>query len=217
MLNRVHCTSREEWLATRSVMGLGASQSSAALGLNPFQSNLELWQELTGKNPPQDLSENKAVQYGSTAEEYIRELFILEHPEFEVKHFPFDILQNSEYLHIFATLDGEILEKETGKKGILEIKTAEPMNAVAWEEWQDQIPQRYYVQILQQLAVTGWDFVVVRVRIINRYDRFKAFDREYRFERADCLEDMEFVVNETRKFYEYVKTNRQPPLRLPQI
>ena len=47
--------SREEWLRVRK-QGIGASDAAAAVGLNPYQSPLELWMVKTGRdaNLPKD-------------------------------------------------------------------------------------------------------------------------------------------------------------------
>ena len=40
---------REEWLAVRK-QGIGSSDAAAAVGLNPYKSQLELWLEKTGRD-----------------------------------------------------------------------------------------------------------------------------------------------------------------------
>ncbi|HMY01400.1 MAG TPA: YqaJ viral recombinase family protein, partial [Agitococcus sp.] len=40
--------SRSEWLAVRK-QGIGGSDAAAAVGLNPYQSQLELWMIKTGR------------------------------------------------------------------------------------------------------------------------------------------------------------------------
>ena len=70
-------------------------------------------------------------------------------------------------IHIFATLDGDLTEKDNGRKGILEIKTTEIKRQSQWKEWSGTpaIPQHYYVQVLHQLLATGYDFAIVRAQI----------------------------------------------------
>ena len=53
---------------------------------------------------------------------YIRELFKLDYPEYEVEHHEFRILQSKKYPFMQASLDGELTD-QNGRKGILEIKT----------------------------------------------------------------------------------------------
>ena len=47
--------SRDEWLTVRKG-GIGSSDAGAAVGLNPYQSQLELWMVKTGRdgNLPED-------------------------------------------------------------------------------------------------------------------------------------------------------------------
>lgn len=40
---------REDWLAVRK-QGIGSSDAAAAVGLNSYKSQLELWLEKTGRN-----------------------------------------------------------------------------------------------------------------------------------------------------------------------
>ena len=40
---------REDWLAVRK-KGIGSSDAAAAVGLNPYKSQLELWMEKTGRD-----------------------------------------------------------------------------------------------------------------------------------------------------------------------
>jgi putative phage-type endonuclease len=40
---------REDWLAVRK-LGIGSSDAAAAVGLNPYKSQLELWMEKTGRD-----------------------------------------------------------------------------------------------------------------------------------------------------------------------
>ena len=74
--------SREEWLEHRKNF-IGGSDASAIVGLNPYMSNLELWQIKTGLMEQEDISEKPYAKYGTIAEEYLRELFKLDYPQYE--------------------------------------------------------------------------------------------------------------------------------------
>ena len=74
-----------EWLGNRS--GIGGSDASAVLGLNPYKSNTELWEEKTGKRVPEDISHKDYVQYGHDAEPLLRKLFALDYPEYKVEYY----------------------------------------------------------------------------------------------------------------------------------
>jgi predicted phage-related endonuclease len=48
-LAKTHGLSRDEWLTVRK-KGIGGSDAAAAIGLNPYQSPLELWMIKTGRD-----------------------------------------------------------------------------------------------------------------------------------------------------------------------
>ncbi len=73
---------RNEWLANRS--RIGGSDASCIVGMNPYRSNVELWQIKTGQMIPEDISEKPYVKYGTEAEQHLRELFKLDFPEYQV-------------------------------------------------------------------------------------------------------------------------------------
>ena len=55
--------SREEWLQNRQ--RIGGSDASAILGMNPYRTNVELWQIKTGQLVPEDISDKPYVKYGT--------------------------------------------------------------------------------------------------------------------------------------------------------
>ena len=59
------------------------------------------------------------MKYGHDAEDSIRNLFMLDHPEYELFHDEFMILRSNKHPFLQASLDGELTEIETGKNGIL--------------------------------------------------------------------------------------------------
>jgi predicted phage-related endonuclease len=60
------CKTREEWLARRTGY-IGGSDAAAALGLSPWKTNVDLWEEKTGRKPAPDISNNAAVHCGAEA------------------------------------------------------------------------------------------------------------------------------------------------------
>ena len=109
------------WLKGR-LNGIGGSDASAVVGKNPYKTNIELFEEKTGRRIAPDISEKPYVIYGKEAEQFIRELFRLDYPQYQVAHHEFRILQSLEYPFMQASLDGELVDQD-GRKGILEIKT----------------------------------------------------------------------------------------------
>jgi putative phage-type endonuclease len=214
---------RKSWLAARQ-QGLGGSDAGAAIGANKYKSNVDLWREKAGLTEPEDISDKPAVKFGKQAEEHIRALFMLEHPEFTVDYHEFYMYLNDKFPFIYATLDGELTD-ENGRRGILEIKTATIQNPSQWNEWFDddgypKIPDSYYAQILHQLAATGWEYVVLVAYIRVAYaaeGNAKARIFERRVERVDVEADINFLVGQEAAFWQAVKDKKQPPRLLPEI
>lgn len=71
------------WLKGR-LNGIGGSDASAVVGKNPYKTNIELFEEKTGRRIVPDISEKPYVIYGKEAEQYIRELFRLDYPQYQV-------------------------------------------------------------------------------------------------------------------------------------
>ena len=201
---------RQEWLRMRKKVGIGGSESGSVLGINPWCSNLQLWRYKIGQEVPPDISDKPAVIFGKKAEEHIRELFRLDYPEIQLDYHEFWMYQNDKLPWQFATLDGELTD-ETGRRGILEIKTTTIQNKSQWDEWENGIPQRYYAQVLHQLSATGWDFAILRAYIRwYRDGEFRATVRDYRIERKDVEEDIAYLCEQEQKFIDCVNSGKQP-------
>lgn len=207
---------REEWLKCR-MKGIGGSQAAAAIGMNKYTSNVDLWRFKTYRDKAPDLSYNPAVQYGKDAEEHIRAIYALDHPEYDIEYHEYRMYANDDNNWLYATLDGELTHKSTGEKGVLEIKTVTIMNSMQWEEWTDRIPDSYYIQLLHQMLATGWNFAILRayIRYYSKDGELCATVRDYRIDRKDKEEDMKILLEKEKKFWEYVVNDIQPPRMLP--
>lgn len=211
-------SSREEWLAAR-LAGIGASEASAVIGCNPYMDNVDLWRLKTGRKAAADISDKACIQYGHAAEGFIRQLFALDYPEYSVSYGgEFDMVHHPQYPFIFATLDGRLEEKNTGRLGILEIKTTEILRSMQKEKWKGQIPPNYYVQVLHQLLATGWDFAVLHAQLKYSYNGdIRTERRSYFIEREEVKSDIEYLLSEELRFWDYVRQDQEPPLVLPRI
>lgn len=214
MLTRQSYATREEWLKNRSV--IGGSEAAAAVGKSPFMTNVELWEYKTGRKVPPDLSENEVVQYGVALEPALRKLYAAEHPEMLVEYYPYDILQNDLFPYVACTLDGELTEQATGRRGVLEIKTVQANSRMVWLNWQDRVPEYYFIQCMAQLIATGWDFV-------DLYAQLKKLNgdseiRRYHFEREDHLDDIQWLKPRLESFWvNHVLADVRPSTILPGI
>lgn len=137
--------SREEWLEERK-KGIGGSDAAVILGLNPYKNNIRLWEEKTGKVQAEDISDKPYVKYGTQAEDLLRELFKLDFPQYEVSHDENTIIKHPKYPFLFASLDGQLVDKETGELGILEIKTTNILQSMQKEKWKEKIPDNYFAK-----------------------------------------------------------------------
>lgn len=206
---------REEWLEERK-KGIGGSDAATILGLNPYKSNIELWEEKTGRKEAIDISERQFVKYGTDMEPILRESFAIKHPEYEILHEENTIIKHHDYPFLFASLDGQLIDKETGEMGILEIKTSSILQSMQKEKWQDKIPDNYYCQILHYLNVTGYSFVHLFAELTYS-DDYQA-TKTYTIKREDVEEDLKLLQQKEIDFWKnYVEKDVRPPLLLPTI
>lgn len=197
--------------------GIGGSDAAAIVGLNPYKTNVRLFEELTGRREPEDISGKDCVIFGHAAEGLIRGLFALDYPGYQVEHHGWRILQNCRRPYLQASLDGELTDA-AGRRGVLEIKTAEIFGRAQREKWDDRIPDNYYIQILHYLLVTGYDFAVLRARIVSRWEGVaQAREEDYFIERAEVEEDLKYLLSEEERFWGYVESGHRPPQALPEI
>ena len=208
--------SHDKWLEGRS-LGIGGSDAAAIVGLNPFKSNTQLFDEKTGAVPPTDISDKPYVRYGTMAEPLIRNLFRLDYPQYTVEHHENRILQSLKWPFMQASLDGELTDQD-GRRGILEIKTSNIMNPSGFARWKDRIPDNYYIQLLHYFLVTGYDFAVLRAHLITAWgDDVRTEARHYFIEREDAAEDLSFLLDAEIKFWACVREGRRPALILPEL
>lgn len=210
---------RAEWLKAR-INGIGASEAAAVVGMSPYKSNTELWEEKTGRRKAPDISDKPYVQYGKEAEKHLRALFALDYPQYQVDYDEFGMIRNcSHFPWAFATLDGALTDKETGKHGILEIKTTEIMRAGQWDEWNNRIPQHYYIQVVHQLLATGYSFAWLKAQIkyTDKSGTKQATIRHYYIERSEVEADIKWLAEREKVFWDCVVNDKRPALILPEI
>lgn len=202
---------REEWEQSFKTR-LGASEIGIVCGKATYKTPLQLWMEKTGKKQPDDLSDNERVSYGTNAEEHLRALFALKHKDkYTVEYHRFRVYYSKHYKFLTATLDGELTELETGRKGIYECKTALIQSRKDFEEWDNRIPDKYYCQLCQQLNATDFDFAILNAEL--RFPDGSAEIKEYPLERAEAEDDIKYVVGEGVEFWDRVTTGRTPTVK----
>ena len=66
--------------------------------------------------------------------------------------------------------------------------------------------------------VTEFDFAVLKAQLKYDYDGdIFLTTKHYYIERKEVQEDIEFLENSEKRFFEYLKSDEMPPLILPQI
>lgn len=208
--------SREEWLQARNNR-IGGSDAAAIIGLNPYMSNVDLWEIKTGRKQQEDISGKSYVKYGTEAEKYLRELFKMDYPEYTVFYKENNMFLNDAYPWAHASLDGWIKDKD-GHTGIWECKTTNILNSHQKEKWDNRIPDNYYCQILHYLMVTEFQFAVLKAQLKYDYgDDVMCVTKHYRIDRAEAEQDIRYLAEKEQEFWKCVKEDRKPTLILPKI
>lgn len=216
MVEMIQLKDRAEWLEARKNR-IGGSDAACIVGMNPYRSNVELWEIKTGQVEAEDISDKPYVKYGSEAEQHLRELFKLDFPQYKVSYVEDNMWLNDKYPFAHASLDGW-LEDEKGRRGVLEIKTTNILQSMQREKWNHRIPDNYYIQVLHYLMVTEFDFAVLKAQLKYDYDGdIFLTTKHYLIEREEVQEDIDFLEKAERKFFECIKEDRQPNLVLPVI
>lgn len=208
--------SREEWLQARAGR-IGGSDASAILGMNPYRTNIELWQIKTGQLVPEDISEQPYVKYGTEAEKHLRELFKLDFPEYQVFYQENNMFLNDRFPGSHASLDGWLHDQD-GRLGVLEIKTTNILQSMQKEKWKDRIPDNYYIQLLHCLLVTEFEFAVLKAQLKYEFDgEIYLQTKHYKIERSEVEEDIKLLESSEKEFWKQVQERRRPGLILPSI
>ncbi|MCL6691691.1 YqaJ viral recombinase family protein [Pseudomonas sp. R3.Fl] len=193
--------SREDWLAVRK-HGIGSSDAAAAVGLNPYKSQLELWLEKTGRDaglPKSDPTDEESPTYwGNMLEPIVATHYrrrtgnrvrrvnaVLQHPDPKLNW-------------MLANIDREVIGASDVQ--ILECKTAGLNGALSWK---DGVPVYVQLQVMHQLAVTGKQAADVAVLLGGQHLEV------HRLERDDAL--IAQLIELERDFWGYVQSDTSPP------
>ncbi|AJY28093.1 putative phage-type endonuclease domain protein [Burkholderia thailandensis 34] len=191
--------SRADWLEVRRT-GIGGSDAAAAVGLNPFKSQTELWLEKSGreaglpKSDPNDTSE--PVFWGSMLEPIVAAAYTLKTGRRVRKVNA--VLRHPTVPFMLCNLDREVVG--VPDVHILGCKTAGEFGA---RHWQDGVPEYVQLQVQHQLAVTGKRAADVAVLLCGQQLAV------HRIERDDDL--IARLIQLEAEFWRYVETDTPPP------
>lgn len=215
----IKITNEQDWHKYRA-KGIGGSDAACVLGLNPWKTNTQLYEEKIGLRKPDDISGKAQVQYGKQCENLIRELFKLDYPSYKIEYSPYNLQQHKEHEFIIGSLDG-IITDENGKKGVLEIKTTTIQRSFDFDKWNNQVPQNYYCQLCHYLACNDeFSFAILRalLKCTDKEGKPYSLIKDYRIERQEVKEDIEKLLNAEVEFWnEHVLKKKPPNLILPPL
>lgn len=216
MVEKKVFASREEWLQARNNR-IGGSDAAAIIGLNPYMSNVDLWEIKTGRKQQEDISGKSYVRYGTEAEKYLRELFKMDYPEYTVFYKENNMFLNDACPWAHASLDGWLMDHD-GRTGVWECKTTNILNGLQKEKWDNRIPDNYYCQVLHYFMVTEFNFAILKAQLKYDYgDDVMCVTKHYRIERTEVEQDIQYLTEKEKEFWECVKEDRKPTLILPRI
>lgn len=132
----------KSWIEWRN-KGVGSSDAPAIMGVSPWKTRLQLWEEKTGKKKPE--ATNYAQQKGVNMEDEARAHYELTHD----RDMPADCVEHKEHPFLRASLDGY----NRAENLVLEIKcpgAEDHATAVA-----GKVPEKYWPQVQHMLMITG--------------------------------------------------------------
>ena len=208
---------REEWLSQRV---FGGSSVSALFNASPYMTALDVYCASVNPCIEKD-TETASTIYGSEAEPLIRELVKINFKDTFKVQSPngFTMYRRIDKPYMTATLDGVMTNITSKEKWVLEIKTHDVKNKQDLENWENHLPQNYYIQGLHYLAVLN-DFVgVIYACKLRFYDYFnengkkllKEEIRYYYLKREDYEKDINLVEETETKFQTENIEKRIPP------
>ena len=190
---------RTEWLSARRA-GIGSSDASAVVGLNPYASPLSVWLDKLGENPRAD-DDNEAMELGRELEPVVATLFTRRTGK-RVRRV--GLLRSKKWPWMQASCDRLL----TDEPALLEIKTTSAHMAHEWAN--NEIPDHPMIQITHQLAVTGLERAYVAVLIGGQRFCLRVVERD---EAA-----IEQLVDHTGRFWhDHVLTGAEPPATAPDV
>lgn len=192
---------RDEWLTVRK-RGIGSSDAGAAVGLNPYQSPLELWMVKTGRDgtlPKEDSNDESSPAYWGHLLEPIVAAHYTRRSGHRVRRIN-AVLQHPDpdKAWMLANIDREVIG--TSDVQILECKTAGINGARLWKEG---VPEYVQLQVMHQLAVTGKQAADVAVLLGGQLLEI------HRIVRDEAL--IFRLIELERRFWRYVETDTPPP------
>lgn len=186
-----------QWYLDRQ-KGIGGSDASTILGINPWKSRIQLYHEKVDAIDTNKFDNNIRLKLGNVlepliAEEYTRKTgrVLEKRQQKSCDTYPF----------MLANIDSEIVKSNRQTPGIAEFKTKG-----AYIDWHgEEIPPYYISQVQHYMAVYGYSWGSFAVLDFNN---FKVTITDV--ERDDIF--IENLINEEKKFWKLVQDKTPPKI-----
>lgn len=184
---------REEWLQHRRT-GIGGSDSSTIVGLNPYSSLFYLYNDKLGLLP--EKNDTEAMRQGRDLEQYVADRW-MERTGKRCKRNNY-MWRSTEHPCMLADIDREVVGENAG----LECKTTSVYNHSDFQN--GEIPPTYYVQCMHYMAVMGFDRMYLAVLVLNSgfYD--------FVIERDEA--EISALIPQEEEFWRLVEAQEPPPV-----
>ena len=169
---------QDQWHIRRRC-GIGGSDVGAILGVNPFKTPYDVWKEKTGREEPEDLSDNDAVQAGMLLEDAVAQFYTLR-TGYKVRR-----QHNNRFHHKMPWLTGNIDRKVEGQQKILECKTAGHFSNGWGEPGTDEVPDSYLLQCLHYMGV--WGYSEADLAVLTGGQKFAVYSFNFDQELFDSV------------------------------
>jgi len=180
---------------------IGGTDIAALLRMHPYKKKYRVWQEKTGRMDPENLDENEAVFWGRELEDIIAARYS------EVSGNKVRNVNRTLVHPKYDFLRGHIDRKLEGKNAGLEVKTVGLRSAYLWgDQFTDEIPLHYELQVLHYIAITGFDYFDIAALFFGQEMRI------YHVEKKNNLERIKDLENTARNFWKKHVLTDIPPV-----
>lgn len=189
---RVPDVTHDEWLEYRRT-GIGGSDASTIVGLNPYSSLYYLYCDKLGQMPPKETSE--AMRIGHDLEQYVADRWM----EATGKRCQRNnyMWRSTEHPWMLADIDREIVGENAG----LECKTTSVYSRYDFDS--GEVPPTYYVQCMHYMAVMGFERMYLAVLVLGKGFYHYTIDRDEG--------EISALVDKERIFWEENVLPQHPP------
>jgi putative phage-type endonuclease len=183
---------------TRAEGGIGASEAAAAIGVNPYQTPLDLWLVKTGRAAP--FAGNEATFFGQVLEPVVRAHYVETNQV--LVHVPPTSLWHRSIPWLKATPDGIVVDEQ----GLWRF-VAPQVKCVGFRQaqrWEDDIPEEYVIQAVVEMAVTDLDRLDFAVLVGGSHYVQPTVHRDRELEAL--------VLQQLAEFQQLIESDTQPAI-----